>query len=240
LGARASGVGMPYVAVPESLKSLLVSHLPEALVIGCPETKTGAIALLPFSITDLNDFDTIACGPGLTLDAKSAIDKVLQAQCPLILDADGLNILAELETMSTLTTRRSKTILTPHLGEFRRLFPNLEDIHDRLTAVRTAAKESGAIVLLKGAKTAIAAPDGSIWSIAESTPALARGGSGDVLTGLMGGLVAQTKSDRSIVNTVATAAWWHARAGILAARERTELGVDAVSLSQYLISVISF
>jgi ADP-dependent NAD(P)H-hydrate dehydratase / NAD(P)H-hydrate epimerase len=239
LGARASGVGMPYVAVPESLKSLLVTHLPEALIIGCPETKTGAIASLPFSITDLNDFDTIACGPGLTLDAKSVVNKVLQAQCPLILDADGLNILSELGTVPNLKVRESPTILTPHLGEFRRLFPNLEDIRDRLTAVRTAAKESGAIVLLKGAKTAIATPDGSIWSLAESTPALARGGSGDVLTGLMGGLVAQTKSDRSIVNTVATAAWWHARAGVLAARERTELGVDALTLSQYLISVIS-
>jgi ADP-dependent NAD(P)H-hydrate dehydratase / NAD(P)H-hydrate epimerase len=240
LGARASGVGMPYVAVPESLKSLLVSHLPEALIIGCPETKAGAIASLPFSITDLNDFDTIACGPGLTLDAKSVVNKVLQAQCPVILDADGLNILSELETVGTLTAREGKTILTPHLGEFRRLFPDFENIDDRLTAVRTAAKESGAIVLLKGAKTAIAAPDGSVWLVAESTPALARGGSGDVLTGLMGGLVAQTKSDRFIVNTVATAAWWHARAGILAARERTELGVDALTLSQYLISVISF
>ncbi len=240
LGARASGVGMLYVAVPESLKPLLVSHLPEALIIDCPENKTGAIASLPFSVTDLNDFDTIACGPGLTLDTNSVVNKVLQAQCPLILDADGLNILSELETVSTLTAREGQTILTPHLGEFRRLFPDFEaPERDRLTAVQTAATESGAIILLKGAKTAIADPDGSVWLIAESTPALARGGSGDVLTGLMGGLLAQTKSDRQLTPTVATAAWWHAQAGILAAKERTELGVDAVCLSQYLISVIS-
>ena len=240
LGARASGVGMLYVAVPESLKPLLVSHLPEALIVDCPETKDGAIASLPFSVTDLNDFDMIACGPGLTLDPKSVVTKILQAECPLILDADGLNILAELETIATLQTRSSKTILTPHLGEFKRLFPNIEQPDkNRIVAVETAAQQSNAIVLLKGAKTAIAAPDCSVWLISESTPALARGGSGDVLTGLMGGLLAQIRNDSQISTTAATAAWWHAQAGILAAKERTELGVDAWTLSQYLISVVS-
>ena len=240
LGARASGVGMLSVAVPESLKPLLVSHLPEALIIGCPETKDGAIASLPFSVTDLSNFDTVACGPGITLDAKSVVTKVLQAQCPLILDADGLNILSELETISTLKERTAPTVLTPHLGEFKRLFPQIEHPErDRLDNLQTVTQQSGAIILLKGAKTAIADPDGSMWLIAESTPALARGGSGDVLTGLMGGLLAQVKSDRQLSTTVATAAWWHARAGILAARERTQLGVDAFTLSQYLIPVLT-
>ncbi len=240
LGARASGVGMLFVAVPESLKHLLVSHLPEALVIDCPENKDGAISSLPFSVTELSNFDTVACGPGITLDAKSVVTKVLQAQCPLVLDADGLNILSELETISSLKEREAKTILTPHLGEFKRLFPDLEHPdRDRIVAVQTAAQQSGAIVLLKGAKTAIADANGSIWLISESTPALARGGSGDVLTGLMGGLLAQVKSDRQLSTTVATAAWWHAQAGILAAKERTELGVDAWTLSQYLIRVVS-
>src|SRR3712207_9559887 len=75
LGARASGVGMLSIAVPESLKSLLVSHLPEALIIGCPETPDGAIAHLPQSV-DLADYSAIACGPGLTRDAKSAVESV--------------------------------------------------------------------------------------------------------------------------------------------------------------------
>lgn len=79
-----------------------------------------------------------------------------------------------------------------------------------------------------------------MWLIPESTPALARGGSGDVLTGLMGGLVAQEAlAEKPLEATVATAAWWHAQAGILAASDRTELGVDAFTLTQYLIPVVS-
>lgn len=242
LGARASGVGMLSVAVPESLKTLLVSHLPEALIIDCPENKEGAIASLPFSGTDLSQFDAVACGPGLTTNAKSVVEKVLQADCPLILDADGLNILAEHGTVEVLSQRNAPTVLTPHLGEFKRLFPEITTPEsDRLTAVQTAAQQSKAIILFKGARTAIANSQGYTWLIAQSTSALARGGSGDVLTGLVGGLVAQKikAEDSNLLNIVASAAWWHAQAGILAAKERTELGVDAGTLAQYLTPTIN-
>jgi len=239
LGARASGVGMLSIAVPESLKPLLVSHLPEALIIGCPETQEGAIAQLPEAV-DLSKYSAIACGPGLTLDAKSVVQGVLDAECPLVLDADGLNILAEVRTIPTLLRRQAPTVLTPHAGEFKRLFPDsATQLPDRVSAVRKASQLSKAVVLLKGASSAIAHPLGSVWLIAESTPALARGGSGDVLTGLLGGLVAQEALRQQPLDaTVAVAAWWHAQAGILAAEERTELGVDAFTLSQYLISVV--
>lgn len=238
LGGRGSGVGMLSIAVPESLKPLLVSHLPEALIIGCPETPDGAIAYLPE--IDLNKYDAISCGPGLTTEATSVIETVLSAQCPLILDADGLNILAELRTIPTLLRRQAATILTPHEGEFKRLFPDSAALlPDRVSAVRKASGLSKAVVLLKGARTAIADPKGSVWLIPDSTPALARGGSGDVLTGLLGGLVAQQiLSEQPMEGTVALAAWWHAQAGIMAAKERTELGVDAFTLSQYLSSVV--
>ncbi len=239
LGARASGVGMLSIAVPESLKAILVSHLPEALIIGCPETSEGAIAQLPESV-DLSKYSAIACGPGLTQEATSAVQAVLQTEAPLILDADGLNILAELRTIPTLLRRQSPTVLTPHAGEFKRLFPDSASLlPDRVSAVRKASQLSKAVVLLKGARTAIAHPGGSVWLIPESTPALARGGSGDVLTGLLGGLVAQKAlGEQPLEAMVAVAAWWHAQAGILAAEERTELGVDAFTLSQYLISVV--
>jgi NAD(P)H-hydrate epimerase len=126
-------------------------------------------------------------------------------------------------------------MLTPHLGEFKRLFPEISLANgDRIQAVQQAAKQSQAIILFKGARTLISNPDGQTWVIPESTPALARGGSGDVLTGLMGGILAQNPHD-SLEKLVAIAAWWHAQAGILAAKERTELGVDAWTLSQYLI-----
>lgn len=239
LGARASGVGMLSIAVPETLKPLLVSQLPEALIIGCPQTKEGAIAQLP-DFVDFSHYSAIACGPGLTLEAKPVVQKVLEAQCPLVLDADGLNSLAELRTIPTLLKRPAPTVLTPHAGEFKRLFPDsAAQLPDRVSAVRKASALSKAVVLLKGAKTAIAHPEGSVWLIPESTAALARGGSGDVLTGLLGGLLAQEAlREQPIEATAAVAAWWHAQAGIKAAEERTELGVDAFTLAQYLIPVM--
>jgi NAD(P)H-hydrate epimerase len=241
LGARASGVGMLSIAVPESLKPQLVNHLPDALIIDCPETETGAIAKLPTLASDFSKYHVIACGPGLTQDAQSLVQEVLKAECPLVLDADGLNNLAQLGTIESLSHRAAATILTPHLGEFKRLFPDIDHPdRDRIQSVQKAAAQSGAIILLKGARTAIAHPKGAVWLVPESTPALARGGSGDVLTGLIGGLIAQTTAAKlPLEEIVATAAWWHSQAGILAAHERTELGVDAFTLSQYLMPFLS-
>jgi ADP-dependent NAD(P)H-hydrate dehydratase / NAD(P)H-hydrate epimerase len=241
LGARASGVGMLSIAVPEYLKPILVSHLPEALVIGCPETETGAIAQLQLpEKTDLSSFDAIAIGPGLTTDTTPIVQQVINCDRPLLLDADALNILTQIGTIPTLQKRQAPTILTPHEGEFKRLFPNIPHIHqDRVKAVLEAAGQSGAIVLLKGARTVIGNSQGSLWLNPKSTPALARGGSGDVLTGLLGGLLAQAiKRQIAIEDIVATASWWHSQAGIIAAQERTELGVDAFTLTQYLIKAI--
>ena len=241
LGARASGVGMLSIAVPKSLKSLVIGQLPEALVIGCPETSTGAIAELPLSETELNKFDTIACGSGLTTDAVAVVQQILNQQilnieCPLVLDADALNIIAQSSQKLTL---RPNIVLTPHLGEFKRLFPEIDvSKGDYLEAVKQAAKQSNSIILLKGARTTMANPDGSIWVVPESTPALARGGSGDILTGLIGGLLASANNSAKIEHYVATAAWWHAQAGIKAAAERTELGVDARTLSKYLVKIL--
>ncbi|MDJ0799060.1 MAG: NAD(P)H-hydrate dehydratase [Calothrix sp. MO_167.B12] len=241
LGARGSGVGMLSVAVPESLKPLLVSHLPEALIISCPETATGAIAKLelPANI-DINTFNAIACGPGLTTEVSSIIQQVLAGEKPLVLDADGLNILAQMGSTSTLQKRQFPTILTPHAGEFKRLFPDIPNVStDRIQAVQTAAAQTGAIILLKGARTAIANPQGVVWINPESTPALARGGSGDVLTGLLGGLLAQTATRQiPLEDIVSTAAWWHSQAAILAASDRTELGVDGVTLANYLMQAL--
>ncbi|MBD1922107.1 NAD(P)H-hydrate dehydratase [Microcoleus sp. FACHB-831] len=240
LGARASGVGMLSIAVPEYLKLILAAQLPEALIIGCPETESGAIADIPTEI-ELSKYSAIACGPGITIDAKPIVEKVLESDRPLVLDADALNILANFyRHFLQRGNRHANTVLTPHAGEFKRLFPDLTDpTKDRVDAVREASQLSGAIVLLKGARTVISNPSGSVSIIPESTPALARGGSGDVLTGLMGGLLAQASSlQLPVERMVSTAAWWHAQAGILAAQERTELGVDAFTLTQYLMQAV--
>jgi hydroxyethylthiazole kinase-like uncharacterized protein yjeF len=232
--ARASGVGMLSIAVPESLRLLLIGQLPDALVMGCPEDETGAIAQLPE--IDLNKYTVIAAGCGVTQGAAAVIEQILASDRPLLLDADGLNILAKLNPISALQNRQASTVLTPHQGEFKRLFPDLADDPDRITMTQTAAQHSGAIVLLKGARTIIATPEEKVWLNPDSTPALARGGSGDVLTGLMGGLLAQgMMQDIPPERMVISAAWWHSQAAILAATERSELGVDASTLIDYLI-----
>jgi len=243
LGARASGVGMLSIAVPESIKPMLSSQLPEALVIGCRETHSGAISELPATV-DVGAYDAIATGPGLTLEAAIAVESVLESDRPLVLDADGLNTLAQLGTVPILSERKALTIITPHPGEFKRLFPELaEKTGDRIAATRAAAQLSSAAVLLKGARVCISWKDEGDRTVTylnpESTPALARGGSGDVLTGLLGGLLAAAIARKSPARSVvATAVWWHALAGMMAAKERTELGVDAFTLTEYLIPAL--
>jgi NAD(P)H-hydrate epimerase len=230
------------IAVPQTLKAILTAQLPEALVWGCAETETGAIAQLPSEI-DLNAYDAIACGPGLTTDATAVVQQVLQQKQTIVLDADGLNILAQMGTLTTLQQRQAPTVITPHLGEFKRLFPDLaEPMPCRITAAQAAAAQSGAIVLLKGARVAIANAEGAVRINPESTAALARGGSGDVLTGLLGGLLAQAIATplptQTVLDSVQAGVWWHAQAGILAMQERTILGVDAFTLSQYLMPAL--
>ncbi|MBD0337150.1 MAG: NAD(P)H-hydrate dehydratase [Cyanobacteria bacterium Co-bin13] len=239
LGARASGVGMVTLAVPESLRGPFHAQLPEALILGCPETETGAIAHLPDDV-DLDKFNAIACGPGLSRQAQTVVEQVLASNAPLLLDADGLNLLAEQGATATLSKRTAPTLLTPHPGEFKRLFPTIaEQSMEAGNAALAAAQASGAVIILKGGRSAIASPQGQLWYLAASTPALARGGSGDVLTGLAAGLLAQSAHDpaqaiEGTLNAALSAAWWHAEAARAAAQERSVLGVDPLTLTQFL------
>ena len=235
LGARATGVGMLSIAVPKSLKPILLNYLPEALIISCPETEAGTIKSLPE--LDFSKYQAIACGCGLTERPSKIVKQILSASCPIVLDADALNIISKLGIETTISTRSHPTILTPHTGEFKRLFTRIPTAN-KLVAASAAAQSSGAVVLVKGARTIIA-HDGKSIVIPESTPALARGGSGDVLTGLIGGLIAtDSRLNIDLTEVVATAAWWHSQAGIVAARERGDLGVDPLTLTQYLSAII--
>jgi ADP-dependent NAD(P)H-hydrate dehydratase / NAD(P)H-hydrate epimerase len=222
--------------LPKSLKPLLLNYLPEALIIGCPETEAGTIKSLPE--LDFSKYQAIACGCGLTDRPSKIVKQILSANCPIVLDADALNIIAKSGIETTISKREHPTILTPHLGEFKRLFLKIPTAN-KLTATIAAAQSSQTIVLLKGARTIIAGGDGNSIVIPESTPALARGGSGDVLTGLIGGLIAtNSRENLAISEIVATAAWWHSQAGILAANERGDMGVDPLMLIQYLTTMI--
>lgn len=255
VAAKCTGVGMISVAVPERFQDLILNQAPDVLVIPCPETPSGAIAQFPENL-DLERFDAIACGPGLTTAADTVVRQVLASDAPLVLDADALNILAMLGSVDNLSQRKAPTILTPHPGEFRRLFPSLLDskepspppdkdtrhpplptklrIVNRAVLSPQAASQTGAIVLLKGARSVVATPDGRAWINRDSTPGLARGGSGDILTGLIGGLLGQIPPREATL----AATYWHAQAGRLAAESRTVLGVDAWQLQNFLTPVL--
>lgn len=236
LGARASGVGMLSIAVPSCLVEWISAQVPDAIIWECPETPRGAIEYLPDDI-NLDAYDAIACGPGLSLGAEDMIKTVLKAKRPTVFDADALNLIARRGTVPSLRSRSALTVLTPHPGEFERLFPDMvETGAPAYSLARKAAEVANAVVLLKGARVAIAYPRGSTWLNPESTPALARGGSGDVLTGLLGGLMASAAAQQQSVEAVIkTAVWWHAHAARWAERDRTQFGVDAYTLSQSLI-----
>ncbi|MEL6777701.1 MAG: NAD(P)H-hydrate dehydratase [Cyanobacteria bacterium J06597_16] len=259
LGAMASGVGMLTLAVPESIRLTLLPQLPGALLVGCSETDSGAIAQLPQELAqnlDVAKYDVIALGPGLTPTVPNLLAQIFSFRCPLLLDADGLNLLAQADPMQQLQSRPAPTVLTPHLGEFKRLFP---DIHSSAAdrspndclpgaIALEAAKVSTATILLKGPRSAVASGQ-NLWFNPHSTPALARGGSGDVLTGLMGGLIASAAQSEAwkdhpdvLIPPVLGAVWWHSQAAIYASAQRTVLGVDPLHLAQALnpsLSVLS-
>ncbi|WP_148202747.1 NAD(P)H-hydrate dehydratase [Synechococcus sp. JA-2-3B'a(2-13)] len=234
LGSRASGVGMVTMAAPAELKGLIHSALPEVLV----HAWEGIPSLPPVAE---KPFQAVAVGPGLGETRLPLLEILLRdwAGIPWVIDADGLNALAEMG-VERLQEKGIQAILTPHLGEFRRLFPGIP-LGDRIEAAQRAAAQSGAVVVLKGARTVIASPTGECWVNPESTPALARGGSGDVLTGLIGGLVARRRAQAgqpldapALLSCACAGVWWHAQAAVHLAQERGLTGVDPARLAEHL------
>jgi len=242
LGSRASGVGMVTMAAPAELKGVIHSALPEVLVYaweGIPSLPPVAVRVS--GTKSLKPFQAVAVGPGLGETRLPLLELLLRdwAGIPWVIDADGLNALAEMG-VERLPENGIQAILTPHLGEFRRLFPGIP-LGDRIEAAQRAAAQSGAVVVLKGARTVIASPTGECWVNPESTPALARGGSGDVLTGLIGGLVARRRAQAgqpldapALLSCACAGVWWHAQAAIQLARERGLTGVDPAHLAEHL------
>ncbi len=148
----------------------------------------------------------VVCGPGLGVArARAYLAESLQTGHAVLADADALSACAGVPE-----ALRGAAVLTPHAGEFVRVFGPIGD--DRLAAARRAARESGAVVVLKGADTVIAAPDGRAAINASAPPALATAGSGDVLAGMIAGLLAQGMAPFA---AAAAAVWLHGRAGAL-------------------------
>ncbi len=151
---------------------------------------------------------------------------VSRAQCPLVLDADALWAVSQDPTV--LSGAAQPPVLTPHEGEFRRLLGR--PVQDRLGDARSFAKAHGCVVVLKGHRTICAFPDDRAFIIDAGNPGMAKGGTGDVLAGVIGAMLGQLPAARAVV----TACWLHARAGDIAAAELGEYAMTASDLTDRL------
>ena len=218
------GTGLVIVAAPASAMPAIQAGLTEAVFATLPETSDGTVAsgALPIVLDRLQDADALAIGPGLTTNDETSgfvRDLVAGSPAPVVLDADGLNAFAG--RAAALADRRAEAVLTPHMGEFERLSGvKARDLDaDRLGHVRALAATTGAVALLKGSRTVIADPDGEVRINPTGSPVLATAGSGDILTGMAGGLLA-----RGVLpfEAAAGAAYLHGIAGMLAGAETGE------------------
>src|SRR5580692_3388556 len=172
----------------------------------------------------------LAVGPGLG-PAPELLRKLMsEAKIPMIIDADGLNSIAGTDFRG----RGIETILTPHPGEMARLTGG--KFTDRLTTARTFARDRNVCLVLKGQGTLIALPDGQVWVNPTGSPSMAKGGTGDILTGMISGMVAQCVAQHpdDIATAVRAAVWLHGRAGELGAEEWTDKCLLATELLNYL------
>ena len=195
LGAKAclrTGVGLLSVLLPKSSWSALNTYLPEAMLYTIDDIRPGQNERCFNDFDRLQSFTAVGVGPGLgkAEDTVRALKRLIQ-QCevPMVLDADALNILADNKTW--LSFLPAKTILTPHPKEFERLFGKSQNSFERLELQRNMAMRYQLIIVLKGANTSIAFPNGSIFFNSTGNPGMATAGSGDVLTGMVLSLLAQ-------------------------------------------------
>lgn len=197
--ALRSGVGLYFAAAPVSAVKIIASELHEAVYIPLPEDKDGFAEISPDILeqTVLPRLKTasavlIGCGLGNSDNTRRLTEFVIRnASCPVVIDADGINSISG--NIDVLKERTGDTILTPHPLEFSRMtgLPVSEIQSGRLIRAASFAKEYGVTLLLKGADTVIASPDGRICVNAHACSGLSKGGSGDVLTGIIGALAAQ-------------------------------------------------
>ena len=218
LAAQRAGAGYVQCAVPESAEQALELRLLEAMTRGLPEqdgAHTGAGVDVVAEMAERAGAVVLGPGIGKGDGAREFAHGVMRAvDRPLVIDADGLNAFAG--DLDSLRDRPGPTVLTPHTGELGRLLERESDDVDahRLTAAREAAERSGCVVLLKGDDTIVAPPEGPIAISPGATPALATAGTGDVLAGMIGALLAKGLGP---VEAAAAATLAHARAGMAAA-----------------------
>jgi NAD(P)H-hydrate epimerase len=228
IAALRAGAGLSTVASAASAISAIASYAPEIMTEPLAETDAGSIAMRApddpalAAITDKKT--VIAIGPGMGQHPETVqfIRRFVQeSKTPMVVDADALNALAG-QSMRFQGPR----ILTPHPGEMSRLTGKTiaEIQEDRIGSARAFATEHGVHLVLKGNRSVIAMPDGRVWINPTGSPAMATGGTGDVLTGMIAGLVAQFP--KQLEEALLTAVYLHGRAG--------ELGADALGEKPFM------
>jgi len=230
--AARTGAGLVRLLVADTIYPILAAKCTEVMATPVPEVAPGAVGHAAFDsiVRQLETAEVGIVGPGLGRDSSTwrlVVDLAQRAKCPLVIDADGLNALAEApRARGKLGKNR---VLTPHPGELSRLTGKTADSinADRPAAARKAAKEWGAVVVLKGAHTLVAHPDGRLSEDPHEVPALASGGTGDVLSGIVGGLLAQGSDP---FTAAVTGVYVHAAAGRRIAERLGDSGLLAGDL----------
>lgn len=222
------GAGLVSLYVPDTVYPILAAKQREATVFPIASTSGGAAAAAAYEglREKIRDATALLIGPGLGRDPESlelARKLALSAECPVILDADGLNAFAG--NPSELKKMRTAPILTPHDGEFARLGGDLSA--GRLAAARYFAREYSVILVLKGHRTLTVSPSGEVWVNSSGNPGMAKGGSGDVLAGMITGLCAQRFDP---LFSARCGVWLHGAAGDAAAERLGEYSVLAGDL----------
>ncbi len=238
-GALRSGCGLVTAHIPKNERFALTANHPSAML---SLDEGGCFTALP---TALERFSAIGVGPGLGRDPKTvdALRKLLAAvssphdknlsvplrEIPLVLDADALNIVAENPDLQSFIP--SGSVLTPHPGELRRLVGEWRTDKEKLEKASTLARETRSIVIVKGAHSVVCTPDGRFLFNSTGTPGMAKGGCGDVLTGLITGLMARGFDAET---ASITGVYLHGRAGERAARRYGEEAMNAGDLAKFL------
>ena len=201
MSALRTGAGLSTVATPKSVLPTVAGFHPEVMTERLEETDAGTISMRALEYARVDNLvkgkTVLAIGPGISRHPETSefVRTVVQNyQIAIVLDADGLNAF---EGMTAKLNGKSRVlVITPHPGEMARLtglsIPEIQ--RDRIGIARTFAREHNLIVVLKGHRTVIAQPDREAWVNTTGNPGMATGGTGDVLTGMMAGMIAQNPS----------------------------------------------
>jgi len=240
--ALRSGAGLVTLLVPESLNDIMEVKVTEAMTIPVPEGKARAfgMASLDKVLEYIAKWDGAVIGPGFGRDEDTIAftqELIRRIDKPAVVDADALYAISR--DLSVLKECKGQLVLTPHPGEMAMLLgTTTADVQsNRLEVARKFARDHGVVVVLKGARTIIAEPGGNAYINTTGTPGMATGGTGDVLTGLLGGLIVQ-EPEKPLWIWANTAVCVHGRAGELAAEELGESAMIASDLIKYLPTVL--